>query len=152
MEIESLRLKKIDNCMKKQLYLKKLEDLDREILKLENKYIYLQNKVFLHNTLNFITFIITFLLANSINNSLSLKYLDNKKTIIEFIQLIIYLLPFSLSTKICLNDEELYNSKKELKTMLDDYYFKKKQFLKIIGILDEYNGIINNELNSVKKI
>ena len=26
MEIESLRLKKIDNCMKKQLYLKKLED------------------------------------------------------------------------------------------------------------------------------
>lgn len=152
MEIESLRLKKVDNCMKKQLYLKKLEDLDREILKLENEYIYLQNKVFLHNTLNFITFIITFLLTNSVNNSLSLKYLDNKKTIIEFIQLIIYLLPFSLSTKICLNDEELYNSKKELKTMLDDYYFKKKQFLKIIGILDEYNGIINNELNSVKKI
>lgn len=152
MEIESLRLKKVDNCMKKQLYLKKLEDLDREILKLENKYIYLQNKVLLHNTLNIITFIITFLLTNSVNNSLSLKYLDNKKTIIEFIQLIIYLLPFSLSTKICLNDEELYNSKKELKTMLDDYYFKKKQFLKIIGILDEYNGIINNELNSVKKI
>lgn len=151
MEIESLRLKKIDNCMKKQLYLKKLEDLDQEILKLENKYNYLQNKVLLHNTLNIITFIITFLLTNSVNNSLSLKYLDNKKTIIEFIQLIIYLLPFSLSTKICLNDEELYNSKKELKTMLDDYYFKKKQFLKIIGILDEYNGIINNELNSVKK-
>ena len=69
MEIESLRLKKIDNCMKKQLYLKKIEDLDQEILKLENEYIYLQNKVFLHNTLNFITFIITFLLANSINNS-----------------------------------------------------------------------------------
>lgn len=152
MEIESLRLKKVDNCMKKQLYLKKLEDLDREILKLENEYIYLQNKVLLHNTLNIITFIITFLLTNSVNDSLSLKYLDNKKTIIEFIQLIIYLLPISLSTKICLNDEELYNSKKELKTMLNDYYFKKKQFLKIIGILDEYNGIINNELNSVKKI
>lgn len=151
MEIESLRLKKVDNCMKKQLYLKKLEDLDQEIFKLENKYNYLQNKVFLHNTLNFITFIITFLLANSINNSLSLKYLDNKKTIIEFLQLIIYLLPFSLSTKICLNDEELFNSKKELKDMIDDYYFKKQQFLKIIGILDEYNAIINNELNSVKK-
>ncbi len=151
MEIESLKLKKVENCMKKQLYLKKLEDLDKEIIELENKYNCLKNKVFLHNTLNFITFIITFLLTNSINNKLSLKYLDNKKTIIEFIQLIIYLLPISLSTKICLNDEELFNSKKELKTMLDDYYFRKQQFLKIIGILDEYNGIINNELNSVKK-
>ena len=86
-------------------------------------------------------------------NGLPKRYLklDNKKTIIEFLQLIIYLLPFSLSTKICLNDEELFNSKKELKDMIDDYYFKKQQFLKIIGILDEYNAIINNELNSVKK-
>lgn len=151
MEIESLKLKKIENCMKKQLYLKKLEDLDKEIIELESKYNCLKNKVFIHNTFNFLTFIIILLITNSLNNNLSIKYLNNKKTIIEFIQLIIYLLPISLSTKICLNDEELFNSKKELKTMLDDYYFRKQKFLKIIGILDEYNGIINNELNSVKK-